>query len=186
MFVPASRANALSRALVWSVPTSVLGGSAFLIFRSLNFSATGVNNRLVDYMMAVGALPLAIGGLVAAFMGVRWLLLAFWPGRVGVFACGDKLALRLGPFGAQGYDAARIETRYPFEISSGDEDEGAYEAFLPEDEQRATLLPRMRHPLARTSIDRKILRFVAEGEKQLAEMLRPVIDSWRRASGDDS
>jgi len=173
-----SRGRAASRALLCGIPAILLGITTILIYTRLNFVSTGVSNRLVEYSIAVISLPIPLIALWTALKSLRWLLLALWPASVAVVASSDSLTFRLGPFGTQAYDAPRLEVRYPFELSQ-DEEGGGFEAFLPEEEQRARLLPRILHPDARGPLQRIILRFVKVAESDAARTLRPSIDRWR-------
>ena len=182
--LPVARGRAASRALVCSVPAFLLGITTILIYGRLNFVPSGVSNRLVDYSIAAISLPIPLIAVWTALKALRWLLLAAWPARLGVVADADNLTLRLGPFGTRTYDTARLDVRYPFELSQ-DADGGGFEAFLPEDEQRAKLLPRILHPAAREPLHRVILRFVKESEPDAARTLRPIIDRWRSGHSVD-
>jgi hypothetical protein len=173
-----ARARAASRALVCSVPAFLLTMTTVLIYGRLNFVPTGVSNRLVDYSIAAISLPIPLIAVWTALKALRWLLLAVWPARLGVVADADNLTLHFGPFGNRTYDAPRLDVRYPFELSQ-DADGGGFEAFLPEDEQRAKLLPRILHPDAREPLSRVILRLVKDSEPDAARALRSTIDRWR-------
>jgi len=177
--LPVARGRAASRALVCSAPAFLLGAATVLIYGRLNFVPSGVSNRLVDYSLAAISLPIPLIAVWTALQSLRWLLLALWPAPIAVVAEVDSLTLRLGPFGTRAYDSARLDVRYPFELSQ-DADGGGFEAFLPEDEQRAKLLPRILHPAAREPLHRVILRFVKESEPDATRTLRPLIDRWRR------
>ena len=171
----------MTRAVLWWMPAIILAAVAWEIFRRLNFDPSAVSGRLVDYSVAVVALPIVVAALVCAFHGVRWALLAVWPRRLGVYAERDALVLRLGPFGVRRYDQARLEVRYPFE--SLDEAEDAdFEAYLPVDEQMATLLPRLTHPNSDEPLNWVVLRFVSGPEAGVAAALRPAIARWRENS----
>jgi hypothetical protein len=183
--LPVSRSRAASRALVCSVPAILLGLTTILIYGRLNFVPTGVSNRLVDYSIAAISLPMPLIAVWSALKALRWLLLALWPASVAVVAEVDSLTLRLGPFGTRTYDAPRLDVRYPFELSQ-DAEGGGFEAFLPEDEQRDKLLPRILHPAAREPLHRVILRLVKESEPDAARTLRPLIDRWRSGHSIDN
>jgi len=176
--LPAARGRALTRGLLWIVPATVSGASAFVVYADLRFGSSGASSALVDVSVALAALPLPIIALVCAVYAVRWFALATWPGWVGVVADDDRLMLRLGPFGGACYDAGRIEARYLFEVSADDVDE-PYEAFLPEAEQMARLIPMLTHPDAPAPVRRTLLRFVVGDEASIAAALRPVIERWR-------
>ncbi len=176
--VPLARLRALTRAVFWSVVSCAAGLAVTMIFGRLQFHPTGISNRLVDYSIAVTLLPLAPLAIFSAIRALRWLALCVWPGALGVYASEEALILRLGSFGTRRYDAARLDVRYPFELS-GDIDDGAFEAFLPQEEQLASLLPRITHPDARQPLNLVMLRYAGGSESELAHRLRPMLDKWR-------
>lgn len=179
VFYPASRSRAATRALLWSAGACLCGVVAFQIYTRLHFGATLAGSRLVSISIAVIALPLPILSIALGIRAVRWILLAAWPKRVGFRATTVDLTLELGPFGRARYDTARLDVRYPFELS-GDETDSGFEAFLPEEEQLARFIPRMAHPAAREPIHRTILRFAQGDEAEIAAVLRPAFDAWRK------
>ncbi len=181
--VPVARSRSMTRSVLWWMPAIILAAVAWEILRSLNFHRSAVSSRLVDYSVAVVALPIVLAALVCAFHGVRWALLAVWPGRLGVYAERDALVLRLGPFGVRRYDLARLEVRYPFEsLEDADAEDADFEAYLPVDEQMATLLPRITHPNSDEPLNWVVLRFVSGPEAGVAATLRPAIARWRESS----
>lgn len=179
IFHPASRSRAATRAILWSAGACLCGVVAFQIYTRLHFGPTLAGSRLVNISIAVIALPLPILTVALGIRAARWILLAAWPKRVGIRATAADLALELGPFGRARYDTARLDVRYPFELS-GDETEGGFEAFLPEEEQLARFIPRMVHPAAREPIHRTVLRFAHGDEAEIAAVLRPAFDAWRK------
>jgi len=181
--LPASRSRAASRALLWSAPTALLGATTALIYGRLNFVPSGISNRFVDYSLAVAASPIPLAAVLSLIKALRWWLLCLWPTPVGVFADRSHLQFQLGPFGSRRYDTARMEVRYPFELA-GEAEAGSFEAFLPEEQQFATLLPRITHPDAPEPLNRVILRFAAASEADAASALRPVLELWRSHAGE--
>jgi hypothetical protein len=184
--LPVSRSRAATRGLLCLVPALLLGATGAAIYSRLHFVPTAVSNRLVDYSIAVAALPCPIFTLVFGFRAVRWLFLSCWPGDVAIIADETALTLRLGPFGTRVYDTARLDVKYPFELS-GEFDDGSFEAYLPEEEQLARFLPRLTHPDAPEPLNRTIRRFAVGAESDVAAALRSVIEHWRtrREPGDD-
>lgn len=150
----------------------------FVIYSRLSFARTAVSNGIVDYAIAIAALPLVILTFVCAARALRHLLALVWFSPLGVQANHDSLQLVFGPFGNVSFPSRELEIRYPFEMS-GDFDDGGFEQYLPEDEQTARLLPRITHPRARVVINRTILRFVTGDEARIVVKLKPVIDRWR-------
>jgi len=173
-----SRTRAATRGLLCLVPALLLGAVTFAIYSRLQFVPTAISNRLVDYSIAVALLPCSIFTLFFGFRAVRWLLLSCWPGEVAINADETALTLRLGPFGTRVYDTVQLDAKYPFE-QSGDFEDGGFEAYLPEEEQRTKFLPYLTHPAAREPLHRTILRFAVGTEPDAAVALRPIIDRWR-------
>ncbi len=176
--IPVARSKALVRAMWWSVSALLTGLVAYLIYSSLDFRPSPITNRIVEYSLALVALPVPGAALFSALKALLWAGLWLWPGSVGIFADEQALTFKLGPFGIQVYDAARLDVRYPFEFSSDIED-GGFEAFLPEEEQVARFLPRLLHPDGDGALNLVILCFVSGDESQIAAALRPVIQQWR-------
>lgn len=166
---------------MWGTPAALSLAAAAIVFRDLRLAPTGASNAIVDWGIALAAFPLAVLGLGCAFAASRWALAACWPAPLGIVADATALTFRLGPFGNRAYDAARLDVKYLFELSSDGEDEG-YEAFLPEEAQRSSLLPRIVHPFARERLDRSILKYADGDESAAAIALRPILDHWRRTS----
>ncbi len=183
--VPVSRLRAWTRAVLWSVATCVPGVAVALIFGRLDFRPTGISNGLLDYAIGFAVLPLALLAMVSAVTTLRWLLLCVWPGPVGIYASEEALILRLGSFGTRRYDAARLDVRYPFEFSA-DADDGGFEAFLSQDEQLASFLPRITHPESTERLNMVILQYISGSESDVAGLLRPVLDGWRAGQADEA
>ena len=179
IFISLSRGRAATRAVLCAVPTLLLGAATFVVYGRLEFFPTAISNRIVDYAVMVAALPLPVLGIVCAIRAARHFLAVVWLSPLGIQADDESLKLHLGPFGNVSYPARELDIRYPFELS-GDFDDGGFEQFLPEEEQMARLLPRMTHPRARLPINRIILRFALGDEAQIAALMRPAIERWRR------
>ncbi len=175
--LPVARLKALTRAALWGIAFLILGAGAYLIYGGLSFRPTAVSNRIVDYSIAVVAAPIVVAAALCALRSLRWALLWAWPGQTEIRAAPDSLDLRLGSFGCWRFDVARLEVRYPFELP----EDGDFEAFLPEAEQRESLIPRLLHPESPEPIGRTILRFVAGTEPEVAGTLRAAVDQWRAA-----
>lgn len=179
-----SRGYTVSRALLRAIPALALLVVGIWIYRGLVFVPSGTSNRIVDYSIAVILLPVLLIAVILAVAAFRLILLACWPGTQGVFAFADSLVLRLGPYGTRRYDAARLDIRYPFEMSA-DEEGDSYEALLPMEWQVEQLFPSVTHPEAEEPLDRQIRRFAGRTEIDLVRLLRPAIDHYRRAQGGD-
>ena len=176
--VPVSRSRALLRAAIWGVPSVLLGLASFSIYTRLHFIPSGISNRFVDYALALATAPLPLAGLWTAIKALRWLLLFAWAGAIEIVASPTSIDFRLGPFGRKIFQVADLDIRYPFEWID-DEDEGAFESFLPEEQQRATLLPRIVHPHIKSPLQRAILQFAVGDEAEIARALRPMIERWQ-------
>lgn len=178
--IPVSRSRALIRAAIWGVPAALSGLAAFSIYSRLHFVPSGISNRFVDYAMAIAALPIPLLGLWTGLKSLGWLMLFAWGSAIEIVATKTTLEFRLGPFARRTFQIADLDIRYPFELID-DENESAFESFLPEEQQRATLLPRIVHPTTRTPLQRTILQFAVGDELQVARALRPMIERWQAA-----
>jgi len=183
VFLPVARSKALVRGMLLGVAAALLGMTAGMIYVRIDFAAPGVSGRIVPASLAVLMFPFVIATFAVGNRAGRWLLLAGWPGPIGVFASPAELELRLGPFGTRSFDAAGLRVRYPFELSD-EEAAGTFEAFLPEEEQIASFLPQIRHE--KESVNRTILRFVGASEPDVASALRPVLEVWRGKASQQS
>ncbi len=183
--IPASRSRASVRGLLCLVPALLLGAASALIYGGLRFDPSAGSGRIIAFSVAAAALPCPMAALIFGYRGLRWLLLAGWPDRVGVEAEEATLTLRLGPFGTRSFDASRLDVSYPFE-QGDDSDDAGFEAHLPEDEQLARFLPRISHPESPEPLNRVILRHAVGSEAEIATALRPAVDCWRsqRVGGD--
>ncbi len=173
-----SRTKALTRTAAWGAPAAACSVAGVAMYRGLSFAPSGMYNRLVEYSVAVCLLPIVCAGAVFAILAVRWLMLAVWPRGVGIFADDDGLLLRLGSFGTRRFDAASLDVKYPFE-QDGDLSESSVEAFLPEEQQRSTLLPLITCPGSSEPINFTILRFSGMMESDAAAALRPWVEAWQ-------
>jgi len=172
------RGRSLGKAFLWMPLTGLTGLLAYLICRDLPFTTTGTSNRLVEYAIALIALPLPVLSAWSAWKALQWLTFTLWPGTLEIQASERGLVLQLGPFGTRRFDAARLVVKYPFELSA-DLDGGGFEAFLPEERQRSTLLPGILHPDSPKPLNHEILRFSSLDETRVAGTLRACIAVWR-------
>ncbi len=178
VFVPVGRGRALARSSVWLAPALVHGLLSWHLLSDVRLGEPGGPHTIVELAIIAALVPFGLAGIAMVALGMRWLLLALWPGCVGVTADAHALRLALGPFGNRTYDTDRLEVRYFFELSE-DNDEGGFEALLPEQEQIKNFLPRLLHPDAKSPLHRSIMRFADGTESSIAQALRPVIAQWR-------
>lgn len=178
IFLPLARGRVATRAILWLVPTLLLGAAAFTVYGRIDLSPNAVSNGLVELAIAVGALPLPLLALFCGFRCVQHLLAVVWFTPLGVRAGPDVLELRFGPFGTASYPARELNIRYPFELS-GDFDEGGFEHYLPEEEQIERLLPRIVPMRGGTALNQTMLKFLDGDEQGIARALRPAIELWR-------
>jgi hypothetical protein len=182
--VAVSRVRAASRGVAFGAPAIMLGLIVLAVLGKLEFSPTGFSNRVVDYSLAALVIPVAGLAIYAGLTSARYFLLSFWPGPLGMVFDERSLRLSLGPFGCRDYDVQHLDIQYPFE-QPGDLAGDSFEAFLPVEEQMATLVPRISHRGEPEAIDRRVLRFAAYSEEELAGMVRDVVSQWRASQASD-
>ena len=170
------RIRALGRGLVWLTAAIPLLLIFLSLYSRLDFTTTGVHSLLVEASLAVMALPIGAGAVLCAVRGFQFLLLGLWIGETVIEADAHQLTLRLGPFGKSVYPVNELDIKYPFELSGDDE---SFEAFLPEETQRTTMLPRILHPSAKEPINRTMLRFAKGTEAEIVQRMRPWVEQIR-------
>ena len=168
------------RGILWGMPAAILIATLYLTLRAIDFTPSAVSSRWVSYSIVLALIPVALAAAAATWTALRWLLLALWPGQLGIFADPDALTLRLGPFGTRRYPADQLDIRYPYELIDDDDADGGFEAYLPEEQQRAQFLPRITHTAMATPLNRELLRFTALPEPAAVRIVRPVLDVWRK------
>lgn len=177
-FVSSSRWGLLRRSAFGFAPAGCLFAIVGAIWRDLDFTPSATSSLLVEYSYAVAVVPLALAAVWLSVGAVRHGLMAVWPGAVGVEVSDGELAVRRGPWGTRRYDAARLDLRYLFEMDE-EEHGSSFEAFLPEDRQRATAVPPLRHPASAEALREALLRVLVLEEAEVAGLLRPAVDRWR-------
>lgn len=153
------------------------------VYQHLSFSTSPLRNGLVEGCIVVVTVPVLAAAIFFGLRAVRWGLLGVWPAPIGIAACHNELVMQLGPFGTQSYDASCLQIRYPYELDD-DQDGDEFEAFLPEDVQVATLLPRITHSRESKPLNHRILRFTGASEADLAQVLLPITRAWREQRAD--
>ncbi len=151
---------------------------AFYVWPTLRFVPSPTSNRITDYAMAITVGVMALVGVMLAGAGLRWALFVVWPARMGIEADDQALYLRLGPFGNQRLEWARLETIYAFDLDDPSEADPDRLVLEPEAEMEK-FLPRMRHPAVEGDVNRMLERFAAVDEPTLAAKLRRYIEKVR-------
>jgi hypothetical protein len=180
--LPVARGRVFVRGVLWATATAVVGLLLRTALRSLDLSPAGFSNRIVEYSKIALVVPLS---LVALYLGLKasgWLLLALWPGWVGVTARDDELTLSLGPWGRRRLGVKRLEVWYWFEVPVAGRP-ALFEAHLPPEQQEREQLPQMRHPGLAGSVHEAILRYTGRREPEAAAALHPVVRRWRQGRG---
>lgn len=106
---PVDRAGAAVRGF-WRL-LAAAGGTALLRIpiRNLEWRLLWEQQPLVaaSWGLVIGLVAVAL--LLFAIAAVRWLLLALWPGRLGIDLPADGIRLRAGPFGRMTLDRRRVQ-----------------------------------------------------------------------------
>ncbi|RJP32748.1 MAG: hypothetical protein C4547_13610 [Phycisphaerales bacterium] len=178
VFIPVSRVRAVARGLVWTVLGLGLARTVAYFVSDLRLVPSAVSNRIGDYAVLVAMVPLSVVSLVLLYRGLKWLALGMWPSRIGFVFTARGLSVRLGPFGSRVYAAGHVRVRYPFEMSDDEAARSSFEAFLPEEEQIATLVPQIVPPDG-AAIRLDLMRYSGRAESDLAARLSPILSAWR-------
>lgn len=183
IIVRASRVRALTRALLWAAPTALATGVLLGAFRGLLFAPPGLDSRPVTWSRWLVTMPLFIVAIALLIPTLRHLLLAVWIGPLGFRYRANTFEWQLGPFGRKQLDVARLGVFYPYELPEDQLTDAGFEAYLPEEEQHATMLPRITHPAHPGRIDELLLRFGSSDERALVTAFRPIVERIRRDQG---
>ncbi len=177
--LPADRTAGLLR-IVLLLPAGAL--LLFVAARRLggfDFTPSPVSSWVVELSWAFLALAGALVGLILSIVGLRWLVYAAWPGRMGLTITGQELEIALGPFGRRRLDLARMTAVYRFEM---DDAEGtSTEDFLEPEDEIANNLPTIHHPDYPMSLNRILQKYIAGQPHDQLRQLRPLVDSLRDA-----
>lgn len=172
-----SRLRALTRSLLWVAAAAIGFSVTWIIYSGLSFQASGADSRIVDMGIALAGLPVVVVTLILTWHGLRYFLLSIWLGSLHIEATACQLVLQLGPFGLRRFEVENLTIQYPFELDNPEE--VGFEAFLPEAQQLATMLPKMTYPHYGEPVNRTILRFCAGMEAEAAGRLKLAIVVWR-------
>ena len=86
VFVPVSRARAMTRATLWLALATVIAVFSWPAVANLRFDRSGISPPIVDIAVVLVVIPFGLCGVGMVIWGLRWFVLAVWPGRVGVHA----------------------------------------------------------------------------------------------------
>ncbi len=173
----ASRTRLLSTAMLWASASVVLALLCFILYGRIEFQVSGLRSRAVDFSYVIILLPLGLVSLVTIWKTFQSLLVALWPGFVGIKFSDDYLSIDYGPFRSGHYESKSLDICYPFELSA-DEMEGHVEAFLPKQQQYETMLPRMLYAGSNLRVDRLIQKLLRRPDEEIASVMRPMIERW--------
>ena len=120
------------------------------------------------------ALP-AAAGLVLLVYGVRWIMLAAWPGRVGVEVSPMHISMCAGPFGKEIYSWSEIRVAYEADV-----DRALWDVLLDDE-----TLPCVRHPACEEDLVVRIQRLSVLRTEELAAMLKPYFKRGLAESSED-
>lgn len=100
-FVPVDRARAMMRGGWRMLAALVMAAGVREVCRSLEWDVLSRTDRASHGALVALAGLAALLALSLGLPAFRWLLLAIWPGRMGITWHADHVAWRLGPFGSQ-------------------------------------------------------------------------------------
>jgi hypothetical protein len=115
-FLKADRSRALVRAL-WRLLCAVIVGGLALQIRP-DWRLLWQTQPASCLALAVLILGLALVALPLVIAAGRWLLLAVWPGPLGIHATNHELKLDLGPLGRRSYPWSDIVVEVEQEIDT--------------------------------------------------------------------
>ena len=161
--LPIERGQALVRGL-WRLLCAVLVGGIVFVVR-IDWKLMWLTEKASFLALGVVMVCVALAAIGLAVSSVRWLLLAAWPGKLGIEVRPDRILLRLGPFGARTYDWShlQIELDEAFDQDMID--------LMPDD----AFVPAIRHVAGGEDVVRIVMRFASVSHEELTRRLRPYV-----------
>lgn len=175
--LPADRTAGLLRIVLLLPAGALLLIAAAGRIGSFDFTPSPASSWMVELSWAFVALAGALVGLVFSIVGLRWLVYAAWPGRMGLTISGQEMEIALGPFGRRRLDLARMTAVYRFEMD--DAEATSTEDFMEPEDEIANTLPTIHHPDYPVSLNRILQKYIAGQPNHQRQQLQPLIDFLR-------
>jgi hypothetical protein len=164
-FLKVDRSRALVRAL-WRLLCAVVAGGLVFQIRP-DWALLWRTQPASCLALALLALCLALVALALLIAAGRWLLLAVWPGELGIRSTARGLELELGPLGRRAYEWSDIVVDVEQEIEPGLID------VLPDD----SIALRIRHRGSKENLARLIQLAANISDEELTRRFRPFLRS---------
>ncbi len=177
--LPADRAAGLLRIVLMLPAGALLLFAAAGVLRRFDFTPSPGSSWIVELSWVFVALAGALVGLILSIVGLRWLVYAAWPGRMGLTIAGEELEIALGPFGRRRLDLARMTAVYRFEMD--DEEATSTEDFMEPEDEVANTLPTIEHPDYPISVNRILQKYIVGQPHHHRRQLQPLVDLLRDA-----
>lgn len=171
--IAVDRTRAMVRGL-WRVAFAALLFGPVLVM-DLDWKLLWQTQRATFLASALLTALLAAAGLVLLVYGVRWIMLAAWPGRVGVDVSPLHISMRAGPFGQETYAWSEIRVAYDEDV-----DQALWNVLLDDE-----TLPCVRHPACQEDLTVRIQRLAALDAAELAALLKPYFKRGLAESSED-
>lgn len=150
----------------WRMALALLpGGVVGLCAFRLPWQLIRIQQEASYYALALLMFVLAGVALLTLLSAARWLLLAGWPGRLGVRIDPDRIIVESGPWGRREFDWARIHIRAPMELDADTL------AAVPPDR----LAVELRHPAAAGDVVTMLSIFTGQEAETIVAALRPYL-----------
>ena len=155
------RTRAMVRGL-WRLACGALLIGPVLIM-DLDWELLWQAQRATFFASALLTALLTAAGLVVLVYGIRWIMLAAWPGRVGIDVSPLHISICAGPFGRESYVWSEIRVAYDEDV-----DQSLWDVLLDDE-----TLPGVRHPACEEDLIVRIQRLAALRMEELTAVLKP-------------
>jgi len=162
-FLKADRSRAVVRAL-WRLLCAVGFGGLLAQIRP-DWRLLWLTQPATCLALGVLALCLAAVTLILVIVAIRWLMLAVWPGPLGVQVTPRRVEMNLGPLGRLGFDWSDIVIDVEQEFDAEILDE------LPDD----SFVPRIRRRGSKEDLARLIQLATNVSDEELTRRFRPYL-----------
>lgn len=171
--IAVDRTRALVRGL-WRVACGALLVGPVLLM-DLDWKLLWQTQRATFLATSLLTTLVAAAGLILLVYGTRWIMLAAWPGRIGIDISPLHISMRAGPFGTEAYSWSEIRIAYDEDV-----DRAVWDVLLDDE-----TLPHVWHPGCQEDLIARIERLTALRTEELAATLKPYLKRGLAASSGD-
>ncbi len=146
---------------IWRLLCAVIaGGAAFVMWP--DWGLLWLTQKASFLALGVIVLCIAAVAMGLAIVSIRWLLLACWPGPLGIQITPETISMRVGPFGRRMFDWSQLRMELDESVDPDLVD------LLPDD----AFVPRVLHLATAKDLVPDIIKFAGISHEEITRRLR--------------